>query len=489
MAKVSRIEEIPKEIPCCAYARVSTFKDEQESSLLFQQSYWKEKLQAMPNRKFCGVFADQGISGYKVTQRKEYCKMLELAKAGFIKEIYTKSIYRFGRNTFETINTIQELRQKGVAIIFDEEGINTLTCNQDIILKLKAILSEQELKTMSKNVQFTARKNFMNGIVPKAIIFGYDFDKDNKMIINEEEAKVVRLIFSLYSKGYGVTAIANQLGQLKIPTCHGSDIWSVATIENMLRNERYIGDALLQKKYKENGVEVLNKGKLDQYYVTNNHEPIIDRELFDFVQQRIQEQSKKHCHSKIKTIYPLTSKIECGKCGKNFKHKVNNKIISFDNNIWSCATKDRFGKNTCQATDIIESLLKEIILDAYNEFIEMPYQLKDYSEYNTRIKEIQELVQRLKRLYLDHLINYEQYSSEIEKLDKEQKDNLAKVRDYNLMSLYKKPRVKVKEYQDNLIEHIEKIIITGYKIEVIFKNNQSVTKEFKYEHRKYTKNY
>lgn len=492
MQKVRLIKNEPRELTCCAYARVSTFKDEQESSLLMQETYWSEKLKTLPNRKFCGVFADQGISGRKVMQRKEYCKMIELAMAGFIQEIYTKSIYRFGRNSKETMEAIQKLREKGVAIIFDEENINTLTCNQDIILKIKAVLSEYELKTMSKNVQFTTRKNFKMGIVPKTQTFGYDFDENNKMFINEEEAKIVRLIFSLYLKGYGTLAIAKQLTQLQIPTCFGKELWNHSTIKGILQNEKYVGDALLQKEFYVDGKKEKNKGQLEQYYITNDHEPIIDRETFVMVQKRLNQKSEdvKKARSKDMERSALSGKITCGKCGKSFRHKTNRKIINFDNRIWSCATKDRQGKQVCNASDIDRTLLNEIILDAYNEFIDQPYELPSDSELRTKITESEIVRDRLRKLYMEKLISYAQFQQEIEKLQETQKKDLEKLRNFNLLSIYKKPKTKAREFTDDIVvKHIDKIIITGFKIEVIFKNNQSVVKEYKYEHRKYCKNY
>lgn len=493
MAKVKRIDNANIEIPCCAYARVSTMKEEQESSLLMQESYWTEKLQSLPNRKFCGVFADQGISGSRIIQRKEYCKMIDLAMAGFIKEIYTKSIYRFGRNSKETMEVIQKLREKGVAIIFDEENINTLKCPQDLLLKIKAILGEQELKTMSMNVQFTTRNKFKQGIVPKTLTFGYDHDENQHMIINEAEAKIVRFIFSMYLKGYGTNSIANQLTKLKIATCCGHEVWHPCAIKGMLTNEKYVGDALLQKETYTNGIRKKNTGELEQYYVTNDHDAIIDRDTFNRVQELMQkkfEYSKQVRPNMAKTTYALSGKIQCGLCGKNFRHRINKKIINFDNRLWMCLTKERRGKAICPAIEIPEPLLNEIILDAYNDYIDTPYELPCDTELKNKIREQQELQERLKRLYLDKLITYAQYKKEIESIQEKLSDMLDKMRNYKILSIYKKPKTKAREYSDEIVnKHIEKVIITGYKVQIVFKNLQSITKEYIYEHRKYRKNY
>lgn len=485
--KIERIQKIPDEIPCCAYVRVSTMKDEQESSLLLQESYWLGKLQGLENRKFCGIFADQGISGYKVMQRKEYCKMIELARAGFIKEIYTKSIYRFGRNTTETLQIVDEFRQKGIAIIFELEGINTLTCSNDVILKLKSIFAQQELVNMSKNVQFSARRNFSKGIVPPIRCYGYDIDKSNHFVINEQEAKVVRLIYQLYLKCYGLEMIGKQLDKLKIPTPTGGEYWSKSTIQDILRNEKYIGDALLQKTFAENGKMKPNRGELQQFYVENDHEPIIDKETFYRVQRELVERTKKI--ELPKEPYDFTGKIICGCCGKKFRHRINKRIVNFGNELWTCSLKDKKGIDACHSTTISDELLKEIVLDAFNEYIDTPFKLHIDGDIAEREKEIASITTRLKRLYLDKLITYAQYETEMMKYQEEREQLLDQIRNFNLLSVYKKPRTKKKEYDIEIISHIEKIVMNGYKVEVHFKNTQIITKEFKYEHRMYRKNY
>lgn len=485
--KIQKIQKIPDEIPCCAYVRVSTMKDEQESSLLLQESYWLEKLQGLENRKFCGIFADQGISGFKVMQRKEYCKMIELARAGFIKEIYTKSIYRFGRNTTETLQIVDEFRQKGIAIIFELEEINTLTCSNDVILKLKSIFAQQELVNMSNNVKFAARRNFSKGIVPPVRCFGYDIDENNHLVINEQEAKVVRLIYQLYLKRYGLEMIGKQLDKLKIPTPTESGIWSKSTIQDILKNEKYIGDALLQKSFAVNGKQVMNNGELQQFYIENDHEPIIDKETFSRVQQELITRYKKY--DQIKEHYDFTGKVICGCCGKNFRHKINKRIVNFNNELWTCSLKDKKGIDYCQSITISDELLKAIVLDAFNEYIETPFKLHIDGDVAEREKEIESITTRLKRLYLDRLITYAQYESEMMKYQEEREQLLDQIRNFNLLSVYKKPKVKKKEYDSEIISHIEKIVMNGYKVEIHFKNTQIITKEFKYEHRKYCKNY
>lgn len=490
MAKViTKILQEQKSIPCCAYARVSTFKDEQENSLIEQETYWRNKLSQMENHQFCGVFADQGISGSKVIQRKEYCRMIDLAMTGFIKEIYTKSIYRFGRNARETMETVQKLRQNNVAVIFENENVNTLTCSSDMLLKLQAVLAEQELKTMSENVKFAKRYNCKKGIVEKKLVLGYDYDENDNLIINETESKIVRLIYSLYIKGYGTQSIVKQLKTLGIPSVKGNTEWSASSIRYILQNEKYTGDPILQKTFVEDGKKVKNNGQLAKYRINNNHEAIIDNETFLYVQKLIAARSKEFMVGRKIVRYPLTGKIFCGSCCARFKHGVNKRVVNFDKEYWVCTRSDQLGKNACESNRISATLLNEMLVDAYNDFIDQPFELLPDTEMTERLKEIRILCEKLKRLHIDRLITYEQYKTEFEKLSDEETAITNKLRIYTLLSSYRKPKTKVKDYSDDLVRHIDKIIINGYKVEFKFKNQQSIVKEYKYEHRKYSKNY
>lgn len=269
----------------CSYSRVSTKSEEQDSSYLIQKEYWENKLGNIPNTKYIGTFADKG-SGRKVIQRKEFCRMIDLARAGFIDEIYTKSMYRFARNTTESLRIIQELQSLGVAIIFEEENINTLKIDNQVLMNLKALFAEEEITQMGKNVAFMARQRFAQGIPDYKDFYGYKV-VNKEFVIVPEQAKVVQLIYTLFLKGYGTVAISKQLMKLQIKTPSGHDIWNRKVVADILTNERYKGDLLLQKTYRINGKRCLNKGELPKYYVRDDHEPIIDAEMFNIVQERM----------------------------------------------------------------------------------------------------------------------------------------------------------------------------------------------------------
>lgn len=265
-------------------------------------------------------------------------------------------------------------------------------------------------------------------------------------------------------------------------------MWRGATVQKILTNPIYIGNVLLQKSITVNGKAKPNNGEATKYLVENNHEPIIDKETFECVQEEILKRSKgKANHSRT---YSLSKKIICGNCGKIYSHVINNRIVNFDNELWVCSLKNRFNKSYCLSNSISDTLIKEIIVDAYNEYIETPYEIKAEEDLQSRNRDISMVLETLKRYYLDKLITYEQYQAESQKLKDEQYQIVDRLRDNKVMSLYKKPTKKVSEFSDAIVSnHIDHIVIDGYKVKVIFKNLQEIVKEFKYEHRKYCKNY
>lgn len=486
---MQRIEQEQTKIKCiCSYARVSTKSDEQDSSYLIQKQYWEDKLGSLPNTKYIGTFADKG-SGRKIIQRKEFCRMIDLAKAGFIDEIYTKSLYRFARNTQETLRIIQELQTLGVAVIFEEDNINTLQMSSQVFVHLKALCSEEEITQMGKNVSFMARKRYAQGIPDRQTFYGYRVE-NGEYVINEEQAKVVQLIFALYMKGYGLVGIVKQLQLLQIKSPTGNDMWCKDTIKGILRNESYKGDLLLQKFFYVNGKCHRNNGELPKYYVSNDHEPIIDAEVFDMVQELI-KQRESGPRNAPKPRYDFTSKIECA-CGGKFKHNINHKIVNFETGQWVCAKKDNYGAKiaNCHSMPIPDSLLESITLDAYNEYVRIPYELKPPEDMQKESEILAKLQFTINSLYSDNLISLQQYKEEKAKINERKKELSRKIQAYDILSLYKKPSSRASEYSKAIVEkHIDKIIMDGFKMRFIFKNGQEVIKEYKNEHRKYSKAY
>ena len=478
-------------VPVCGYARVTTDKDEQAESYHLQDTYWTTKLRAEPKYHFIGMFGDEAISGATQRKRRGFQEMIKLCRMGRIKIIFTKSVARFGRNTTETLKTIQELREIGVTVVFESDGINTALMTDELLLRLKSILAEEELKTMSKNVKWSARKRFSEGSVEITCLFGYDIirkDKQVHLVVNKDEAKTVRLVYDLYLQGMGFIAIANYLQDHNIPSKKGMT-WGSSTISDMLKNEKYIGDALLQKTITENGGKT-NDGTISQFYIENNHEPIIDKSTF------YQAQTERACRAaKVKqnltvTYSELTGKIECEHCGKNFNRRVNTKIKNFDQAGWMCRTANNRGITGCPANTINETLLKSIAVDAFNEYMATPKITQNTDDIEKEIRRLAEEESRLRQLWQDGKISYTTFIKTQNELKDKYKDcDDQKAREQGF-ELYEKEGKGADTYTPDMMEtHIEKIKMKGYKIRFIFKNKQEIVKEWKYEHRRYCKAY
>lgn len=479
-----------KTIKACAYVRVSTDKVEQEESYYYQKQYWEKRLNTISNLVCVGVYGDEGKSGRTIKKRPQFLEMINQAKLGNIDAIYTKSFTRFGRNVNETISIIRELRDIGVAVIFENDNINSMNLTDELLLKVKAIFSEVYLKTTKENVTWSARKRYSQGIVElNNFILGYDVKK-GKLTINEEQAKIVREIFSLYVQGLGTSAISKHLTEKGYITVTGQRFWNHSTIIGMLQNEKYIGDVLIQKTYRdEQSKRRINNGEVEKYYIENDHEPIIDRETFEKVQQIIASRRPSNTE-KSHNRYEFSGLIWCEHCGKSYKRKVNNSIKNFSNVCWACSLKDRYGIDYCDSQTISDDLLKAITLDAYNEYIKTPNNTEKSIKLLADIEALNEQLNKLRLMLQGGYINYAKYNKQqigvkekILVLDKQ-------LREQQGFAFYKKQGKPLKEYEPSIVEkHIKKIYKNKWQIKFIFNNNQEIIKEYKYEHRKYCKNY
>lgn len=482
-----------EKIPVCGYVRVSTDKDEQAESYHLQERYWTNSLMSNPNYQFIGVFGDEAISGSTQQKRPGFLEMLKACRMGKVKRIFTKSVARFGRNSGETLRTIKELKEMGVSVLFENDGIDTSQLSDELLLRLKSILAEEELKTMSKNVIWSARKRFREGSVELVHLYGYDIIREDKRVrlqVNQFEASVVRRIFKMYLDGMGFQRIANTLDNEGIRTKH-NNLWGKTQISDILRQEKYIGDALLQKNYSNaERIMVKNNGEVAQYYIENDHEPIIDRETFEQTQiQLVLRQNKIKEETKAR-YSELTGKITCAYCGKNYGRRVNSKIKNFGQAGWMCRTANSKGSAVCPSNTINEDLLKAMIVDAYNEYLATPKLTNSTFEVEQEITRLVQAENNLRQMWQEGKISYSTYM----KNQRELKDRYKKCDEETAMEqgfeLYNKEGKVADSYSPEIVQdHIEKIIMDGFKVKFIFKNKQEITKEWKYEHRKYCKAY
>lgn len=360
---------IPKKERVCAYARVSTNSEDQINSYETQCKVYEEKLSKDPNIIYVGLYADKGKTGTKAQKRKNFLRMLEDCRNGKITRIITKSVQRFARNTGECLTIAHELKDRGVTIYFETSGIDTADPNSFLLLGILASIAEEESRTISHNITWSHQKKFERGeYVGGGRVYGYNIKKGFKII--EKEATIVQRIYESYLRGNTIRAIKRELENDKIPSPNGKEKWYPSTILNILTNEKYKGDLLLQKTYK---ADILckrqkNDGVKPQYAVEGNHLPIINKEQFEAVQIELQKRERQKNqevgYGSYTNDYAFSSLIECGECGSKFRrHSQWSVDHSKKVPIWVC-TNHQKNKSECGMKPIKESVLEQGFVEA-----------------------------------------------------------------------------------------------------------------------------
>ena len=316
-------EEAPK-IRVAAYCRVSTDTDEQATSYETQVGHYTEYIKKNPAWEFAGIYADDGISGTNTKKREDFNRMIDDCMNGKIDMVVTKSISRFARNTLDCLKYIRKLKDKNIAVYFEKESINTLDAKGEVMLTIMASLAQQESQSLSQNVRLGLQYRYQQGKVQVCTnrFLGYDKDKDGNLVINPEEAEVVKRIYREYLEGSSYYQIGHGLEEDGIRTAAGSSYWLATTLRKILMNEKYMGDALLQKTVTTDFLtkkRVQNNGIAPQYYVEDSHPAIIPKEIF----MRVQEEIVRRAHLETSTgrrriysgKYALSSIVYCAHCG------------------------------------------------------------------------------------------------------------------------------------------------------------------------------
>lgn len=350
-----------KKLRVAAYARVSTEQDEQQNSYEAQIDFYTHHIQSNPDWLFVSVFADRGITGTNTKNRDEFNKMIGLAMNGGIDLILTKSISRFARNTVDTLQTVRELKAVGVEVWFEKENLHTFDPKCEMMLTIMSSLAQEESRSISENVRWGQQQSMRKGKIHLAYshFLGFKKGADGRPEIVEEEAAIVRNIYEWFLSGESINAIAARLTDMGIPTPSGKSRWSVSTIKSILSNEKYKGEALLQKTYT---VDYLSKevrkntGEVPFIRVRNSHEPIIDPDVFDRVQDMLRRRTK--YRRKLRTSHPFAGKIICGDCGEFYGHKVwHNQLNTERYDVWYCNHRYKRAK-TCETPILRESEIK-----------------------------------------------------------------------------------------------------------------------------------
>ena len=349
---------------------MSTNREEQEHSFETQKQMYTDMIMMKPNWQMAGIYADEGITGTIAKKRPGFMKMIEDCRKGKIDIIITKSVSRFSRNNLDCLMYVRELKGMGIPIIFEKEGINTLQVSSELLIALFGGLSQAESESISMNVKMGIRHNLKNGKVHFRYrsFLGYRKGADGNPEIVPEEAEIIKRIYRDYLLGKTLQAIAQELNNDGIPKANGKTNWKGANIMSILRNEKYKGDALLQKTYVVDCISKKtkkNNGELPMYYVENSHPAIIERSLFDKVQEKIARRSSKPktketgtktALGKYSGKYALSEMLYCGECGKPYR-RITWNIRGEHKVVWRCVSRLDYGKKYCKCSPSVEETL------------------------------------------------------------------------------------------------------------------------------------
>lgn len=350
------------------YARVSTDSEEQATSYDAQMTYYKGYIESRDDWEFVDMYSDEGITATNTKRREGFNRMIEDALAGKIDLIITKSVSRFARNTVDSLTTIRKLKEKGIEVYFEKENIWTLDAKGELMITIMSSLAQEESRSISENTTWGKRKQFADGKGSVAYSRFLGYDKD--FVIDEEQADSVRLIYKLFISGYSLYAITKELVKRGIKSPSGNDRWHISTVKSILTNEKYRGDALLQKQYTTDFLQKTrktNNGEVPQYYVEEHHEAIIPPTQFDFVQAELARREKGGRYSGVSIF---SNRIKCGCCGGWYGSKVWHSNSKYRKVVYRCNRKYDKGTEPCTSRHLTEDEIKQIFLQALNTLVD-----------------------------------------------------------------------------------------------------------------------
>ncbi|MDD3996187.1 MAG: recombinase family protein [Sphaerochaetaceae bacterium] len=354
------------------YARVSTDSDDQYASYEAQVDYYTTMIKANTEWEFVGIYTDEGISGTSTNRREGFKRMIDDALAGKIDLIVTKSVSRFARNTVDSLSTIRKLKEHKVEVYFEKESIKTFDSKGELLITIMSSLAQEESRSISENVKWGRRKRFADGQVTVCYtrFLGYDKGPDGNLMVNPQQAKLVRYIFSLFLQGLTFHGIAKRLESEGHKTGTGNSAWHSSAVKHILTNVKYKGDALLQKYYIADFLTkkpIVNKGEVPQYYVEKNHEAIITPEIFDLVQKEIEYRAQ-HVETRNGT-HVFSGRIRCGACGGLFGPKIWHSKSKYRKVVWQCNEKYADRHHKCSTPHLYEDALQDLFVQAVNMVI------------------------------------------------------------------------------------------------------------------------
>ena len=468
----------------CAYCRVSTDNEEQQTSYKSQKTHYKTLIEEHEDWEFVDIYADEGITGTKTAKRTDFHRMIDDALAGKIDMIIAKSISRFARNTVDTLNYVRKLRDHNVDVWFEKENIHTLELTSEMFLTLYSAFAQAESESISENVKMGVRAKMKRGeLVGHYAPYGFIYDEEIENLVEvPNEAFIVRYMFDRYKEGVGTSTIARELNDKNIPSPTGKK-WSDTVVFRMIRNEKYVGDLLTGKTYTDNPInskKKKNKGEFDMYYTENHHEGIIDRETWDKCQEIANRRSGNGKPEKFSQVYPFSSKIVCGLCGENYIRRSwkARKEGEPPRAAWACRTYNTDHLSCQSYGNVKEGYIEELFLNLYSvlckynkqvvekllQTIEETFENDDYSKdlkkIEAEIKLHREQLLELLDVRLAKIIDNDVFEQKSERINKK----------IELLELEAK---KIKDY----VSHREQVKDRVERFRTIFETNTTL-KEF-----------
>ena len=345
-----------------AYCRVSSDSSDQMNSFAAQMNYYATLISGKANWTLVDLYADAGISGTSAEKRPDFQRLLSDCRKGRIDKVLVKSISRFARNTMDCLKTIRELKAIGVGVCFEEQNIDTSQMTGELLTAAFSAIAQKESESISQNIRWSYRHRMESGtFLPPSVPFGYQI-KNHEIVVNEEQADTIRRIFRNYLAGQSMDKIVSLLNQED--SSGEKRKWNISAISYILTNERYTGDSLWQKTYATDTLptrQVRNHGEREQYFAEATHAPIIDKEIFQAVQELKKERVEKYGARDPRQGSPFQGKISCGECGSRFRKKVCRGVA-----YWACLGHDK-DRQTCSVQQIPETKLYAAFLRLYHK--------------------------------------------------------------------------------------------------------------------------
>ncbi|EEP3906727.1 recombinase family protein [Listeria monocytogenes] len=443
-----------EQLRVAAYCRVSTDSEDQLNSYNSQKAYYTDLIQKNGEWIFVGIYADEAITGTQVTKREDFQRMINDCMNGEIDMLITKSISRFARNTLDTLKYVRMLKEKNIAVYFEDEKINTLTMDGELLLVVLSSVAQQEVENISANVKKGLKMKMKRGeLVGFQGCLGYDYHPEDKSItVNEDEAEIVRYIFNRYIEGAGGSVIGQELENLGYLTKYGNSTWVPTTVLGIIKNEKYKGDILLGKTFTVDPISkrrLENMGEEDQFYIRNHHEPIVSEEVFDKAQEILNRRSKNRGkigdgnskREKYSRKYAFSCLLECGFCGGTLTRRRWHSGTEYNKVIWQCVTSTKKGKKHCpHSKGIPEMAIEEAFVESYRllcnnnkdvleEFLKRIDETLSSSSVNNKLQKVDKDIEAIEKkksklvdMRLEDIIDSDTYESKFSSMTTKQED-------------------------------------------------------------------